>query len=373
MAQRQFKSTDTSAWPYKYGNGSGGAVSASTATDAPIDSACTGTDGATSLTATNASFAAGQVIIIDQTRGTGANSDPSWELNMIQSYVSGTITTVLPLTHTYNSGAQVIVADQLSSFDLNGATLTAKAWDGSVGGLLVRLVNGRFFGTGTINLASKGFRGATGRAANGAGKQGEGYAGDRDNESSATNGSGAGGGTNNNGAGAGGGNSASGGTGSGGSGSTGGLSAGNASLTIFSMGGGGSSGSNQSGSGLSGDAGEGGAKLLIIAKTIDVSGMTIALTGGNGATSTGSDGSPGPGGGGAGGSALLKGQTITLGTNAVTALGGSGASGGGNTSGAGANGRIHADYSGTISGTTNPTIDSTQDFILVDSSMLALF
>jgi len=44
---------------YGFGNGSDGALSISAdTTDAPIDSACTGTSGSTTLSATNASFAA---------------------------------------------------------------------------------------------------------------------------------------------------------------------------------------------------------------------------------------------------------------------------------------------------------------------------
>ncbi len=365
MAQRQFRTDDTSLWVDRYGAGGDGAISETTSTDAPIDSACTGTSGTTSLTATNASFAAGQIIVIDQTQGTGADVAPSWELNKIQSYIAGTITLSYPLTKTYTTGAQVLVVKQATSYSLNGATLTAKIWDGTVGGFIARLVNGTFNGTGTITLVSKGFIGDDGRGPNGVGDTGEGYPGPKLASTTAANGNGGGGGPNNNEAAAGGGNGAVGGNNNNNN-SNGGLAAGNASLTIFSMGGGGGSGSNQSGAGLSGAGGQGGAKLLIIAKTVDVSGMTITLTGGNGATSTGSDGSPGPGGGGAGGSALIKGQVVVLGTNKITASGGSGATGGGHTSGNGAVGRVHVDYSSSLSGTTTPTLDSSVDTVFND-------
>jgi hypothetical protein len=59
-------------------------------TETMIDSACTGTSAATSLTATNVSFAQGQVILIHQTQGTGAGT---WMRNTIQGYTAGTITT----------------------------------------------------------------------------------------------------------------------------------------------------------------------------------------------------------------------------------------------------------------------------------------
>src|SRR5438045_1091315 len=111
-----------------FGNSSDGTLSVSgSTTDAPIDSACTGTSGTTSLTATNASFAASQRVLIHQTRGTGVGN---WELNTIASYVAGTITTVSPLANTYASGAQVLVVKQHSGVTISG-TLTAKAWTGT--------------------------------------------------------------------------------------------------------------------------------------------------------------------------------------------------------------------------------------------------
>lgn len=374
MAQRQFRSDDTSLWIERYGLGTLGAVTETTRTDAPIDSAITGTSGTASCVGTNASFVAGQLVYIEQSRG-GTGSDVNHEFNVITGYATGAVTLKYPLTNTYTTGAQLIVIDQNRTWNLNGATLTAKAWDGSVGGVIIRFASQSISGSGTIALTGKGFRGATGRAANGGGKQGEGYAGTRDTESAATNGSGAGGGTNNNGAGAGGGNGAVGGTGTGGSGSLGGLVSGNAALTSSYMGGGGSSGSNQSGAGTSGVGGSGGGKILLFAPSIDISGMTgISINGGAGAASTGSDGSPGPGGGGAGGSGVIKGQRIVLGTAVMTATGGASASGGGNTSGTGGVGRIAVYYSQTVSGTTSPAYDSNLDLVLNDlSSMLIMF
>ena len=68
---------------YNFGNGSDGAATLS-GTDAPVDSSCSGTSATTSLSATNGSFAANQVILIHQTRGSGVGQ---WEINIIQSYV----------------------------------------------------------------------------------------------------------------------------------------------------------------------------------------------------------------------------------------------------------------------------------------------
>ena len=62
-----------------FGDGSDGdLVVSSNTTDNPIDASCSGSSGSTSLSATNTSFSAGQMVRIDQTRGTGAGN---WEKN----------------------------------------------------------------------------------------------------------------------------------------------------------------------------------------------------------------------------------------------------------------------------------------------------
>jgi hypothetical protein len=59
-----------------FGDGSDGSLTISVdTTEAPIDSACTGTERNYSLTATNVSFALGQVILIHQTQGTNAGQN----------------------------------------------------------------------------------------------------------------------------------------------------------------------------------------------------------------------------------------------------------------------------------------------------------
>lgn len=378
MASTQFKSTDTTPWWLKYGNGSDGAYSSSgSATDAPVDSSCSGTVDTTSLSATNASFANGKPILIHQSRGTGAGA---WELNQIASYTAGTIITVSPLKNTYTdsgaSQAQVIQLKQYSSFAQNsGHTLTAKAWNGNVGGIIAFLCNGNVSGSGTITLAGAsavdnsggapgvgiGFRGgqATKLANNQTAYCGEGTSGATTQQNSA-NGNGGGGGINGtdvniSAGGGGGGNGAAGQTAqqfSQGTAGVGGSAAGTASLTtaVFGGGGGGSSRHDYD----PGGGGAGAGFLLMIGRNLDVSSMTINLNGGNGSTAHGY------GGGGAGGSCLLKTQTATLGTNKITASGG----GGGGTGGAGAVGRIHLDYLVSYTGTTTPTIDVTQDYSL---------
>lgn len=371
MAQRQFRTDDTSLWNERFGDGSDGALTISAdTTDAPIDSACSGTSGATSLTATNASFAANQIILIHQTRGTGAGN---WELNKIQSYTAGTITTSYSLINTYGTGAQVLVLKQYSDVTVNsGKTLTAKAWNETVGGIVGLLCNGTITISGTVSASEKGYVYPTAVSNQSAGKYGEGTAGQAGIVSTSANGNGGGGGGYSSGvfaAGAGGGGNASAGTngtgGSGVSGGTGGNSAGSANLTTMVFGGGGGGGAAGNNS-TGGTNGRGSGLIFFAAKIINVTGSVVA----NGATGGNASGdNAGGGGGGAGGSIIFKFQTGSLGSNLVTASGGSGGSKvglqGGN-GGAASTGRIHVDYSVSLSGTTTPTLDYAIDSIYGD-------
>jgi hypothetical protein len=365
----------------RFGNSSDGAYSPSTGTDAPIDSACTGTINTTSLLATNGSFAAGQLILIHQTRGAGAGQ---WELNKISSYIAGTITTKYKLTYGYISGAQVLVMPQYASGNIaGGVTLTGKAWNGTVGGIYAKFGNGTFTVPGSLVGSGIGFRGGVGgnRDQPVAGQSGESDLGigqqvSGDNTNSATNGPGGQGGHGQSGGGTA--------LGGGGGGHTnagshvdvsiagGTASSDTANLTIMLFGGGGGGGGAAPGEDNPKDYGQlggnSGGMILIIAKTIIITGSmpTAGLSGANSAHPSFEEGG---GGGGSGGSILLKGQTIILGSNLVTSLYGNGGAGSKSyqSGGNGSVGRIHADYSTSISGTTNPSIDSTQDRTLADS------
>jgi len=398
MAQRQFRSDDTDKWKYGFGSGSAGNGSINTSTDAPIDSACSGTSGTTSLTATNASFATGQLILIHQTRGTGAGN---WELNKIASYTAGTITTVHSLCNTYtNSGAsvaQVIVMTEYNDLTINsGQTFTAKAWNGTVGGIIAKFVKSTFTVAGTVSLAGQVSSGRTGGAgigfrggnnpssygANEASMTGESPTGASIQQNGA-NGAGGGGAHTNGVAGGGGGggshatNGATGGEQSGGSGGQAATtSLGTAALTTMLFGGaGGGAIWYQGASAAVTGGGGGGGIVLIIAKSITVTG-SITVAGGTSAASTYATG-----GGGAGGSCLIKCQTATLGTNLITATGGvppTPTEGGFVTckGGNGGSGRIHIDYKTSYTGTTNPTLDVTQDATLdslASSNFFAFF
>lgn len=375
----------------RFGNGSNGASTiSSNTTDAPTDTTCTGTSGTTTLSATNAGFSANQVILIHQTQGTGAGN---WELNVISSYSAGTITTKYNLANTYGSGAQVVVVQQLSSLTINeGSTLTGDAWDGNRGGLLVRLVNGTITISGTISVNGStgkteteggtgaygvGYRGGNGNlSASEWAYQGESITGLGHNSGSAHDtGGGAGwvktGSVGCQGVGGGGGNGSEGSVGltAGGAnaaGGNGGNTGGNATLTSILFGGGGGGAAETTGSATFSDGGGGGAGggiVILIGKTIVVTGA-ITANGGQGGTTAGGW----MAGCGAGGSILLKGQNITLGTTKVTATGGAGSQGG-----SGGNGRIHVDYSTSLTGTTTPTLDSAQSSLFFDGGGGALF
>lgn len=373
-----------------FGDGSDGPLTiSSNTTEAPIDSACTGTSGTQSLSATNASFAAGQVILIHQSQGTNAGQ---WERNTIQGYTAGTITTGTPLLGTYTTGAQVRVLKQHTNVTVNaGFTYTAKAWNAStkVGGILSFLYNGTLTRDGNISANACGFTG--GRPGNvfgnnATGEQGENAQGGTQGQSNSAISNGGGGGavraTNEQGNGGGGG--ANGFVGedgifanypssqTGGRGFGGGV-VGSADLTTMLFGGGGGGGGyGDSGSVSSSDGvgGRGGGIIFITGVSLPAGTGTITANGQNGASSLLDQG---PGGGGGGGSILLKIQTADLGTSLVTAnagVGGNANEGGQPYTGNGGAGRIHADYLTSIAGTTSPTLNSTQDNTLVTTTTI---
>lgn len=379
MAQRQFRTDDTSLWLDRFGNGSAGAVTESApTTDGSQRTTATGTSGNSTLTVGSGSgFSDGDLIFIHQTRGTGAGN---WELNKITSGASGTSWTLAyTLCNTYASGAQVGKLAQYSSYTINnGVTFSSANWDGSTGGVIFILASQSITVTGTISANSAGYRGASAVGAGDVdGKQGEGYSAAHDTTSISANTVGGGGGWSGalhggfgGGGGGGGGHSAtaSGGghggtTGSGGTAGTIGQDV--AALTTMHFGGGGGSGGHQYGSGVSGAGGRGAGAVILISRNITVTGA-ISCNGGTGGNAT--DGDAGGGGGGGGGAIILKGQSLTLGSSLLTATNGNGGTytGSGGNGGAGATGRIHADYSTLLSGSTSPALDSSVDVIFID-------
>lgn len=374
-----------------FGDGSDGALTiSSNTTEAPIDSSCSGSSGAFTLSATNASFAAGQVILIHQSRGTGAGT---WQRNKIVSYTAGTITLQDALNATYtdsgSSQAQVRVLKQHTDVTIDsGDTYTAKAWGGNVGGILGFIASGTVTVSGTISAngnagavgdpgaggAGIGFRGGTGEKNSGQSTQGEGTSGAGSAGSTLANGNGGGAGvvtgSSKGASGGGGGHGASGSNGTSNDPNqtpgAGGSSAGSADLTTMVFGGGGGGGNNDGGD-TSGGGGGGGGIIFIAGVTLVVTGA-ITSNGGAGGSSTPAI-EQADGAGGAGGSILLKTQTATLGGGLITATGGAG---GTDHGGAGAVGRIHLDYLTSFTGTTSPSLNSAQDNNLVTTTTYQL-
>lgn len=362
-----------------FGAGTDGSLTiSSNTTEAPIDSTAIGTAGTQTLTATNVSFAVGQVILIHQSQGTGSGQ---WERNTIQGYTAGTITLGSPLIGTYGTGAQVRVLKQYTSVTVNtGVTWTAKAWTGTVGGILAFLATGILTVTGTISATGQGFAGGAsvgpvGSQANGL--QGVGTTGTGGN-SIASNGNGGGAGSTvvnamANGAGAGGGGNAStGGSGastSQGTGGNGGVPSGANDLSTMTFGGGGGSGGVPGDStSVSGAGGAGGGIIFPSAVTITITGSIVSngTVGANGTTNAGACG------GGAGGSINLKCQTASLGAGLITALAGAGGTppGAGGAGGAGSVGRIAIAYLTSYTGTSTPTINAILDNTLVTTTTM---
>jgi len=369
-ATRSYK-FDIAGVSASFGSGSDGAliISADT-TEAPIDSACTGTISTNSLSATNASFTTGQIILIHQTQGTGAGL---YERNEIASYTAGTITLVNSLSRTFTAGAQVRVLKQYTNVTINsGKTYTAKAWNGTVGGILAFLCNGTLTVTGSIYGTGCGFRGPSGDA--GIDKypalSGEGTSGVSVRQTAANGNAGGGGGgigaLDAQGGGGGGSNGTQGTSGTMGQGDTPGSpgsTSGNSQLTTLTFGGAGGAGARGQRDTAGGAGGNGGAIIFIYASNIATITGSVVSGGANGLQQVNTANDSGAGGAGAGGSILIKTITADIGTLKITTPGGTGgaASGSAGAGGNGGAGRIHVDYYTSVTGTTTPTLDSTQD------------
>ena len=302
-----------------FGDGSDGPITFSSNTtfnppaDAVVDSA---SSRGTTLTLSSVSgvFQAGQKILIHQTRGTGAGS---WELNTVQSYALGNKVTVTPLAHSYMtsgaSAAQVLVVPQYTNVTVNnGVTVSAKAWNGSVGGILALLASGTLTVTGTISAngatasnnnvgTGGGFRGGIGGVEGGTvgGQSGEsdlgvGSQGGPDSNGPA-NGSGGMGGLGRPGGGVanGGGGAGHGAAGTGSIGGAGGAAGGSASqdptdLTTMLFGAGGGGGGKapaNTGNSPGGAGGNGAGIVFLLGTTTSVTG-SIVSNGGNGGDRT---------------------------------------------------------------------------------------
>lgn len=366
-----------------FGDGSDGPLTiSSNTTDAPHDANASGNVSEDTMTFTNASAslatAIGKPVLIHQTRGSGAGT---WQRNTITAVTgttSGSIELETPLNTTYGGSGtvcQIIILKQYTDVTISSSfTLTAKAWDGSKGGILKFLATGTLNVPGTISATGKGFRGGTGNRGSSSdytGQSGEGTAGAAVDGQQSANGNGGGGGTISGGTGkaggAGGSNGTAGVAGSNGGGGQPGGSPGSLSgstdLSSLTFGGGGGQGAYFSGNSPT-TAGIGGGIVFLVAVNMVVTGSIVSngTVGGNASSGAGASG------GGCGGSILGKCQTGSFGTNLLSCIGGAGgaASFSDAAGGAGGIGRIHVDYYDTISGTSlYPTLDATQDSSLV--------
>lgn len=369
-----------------FGNGIDGDLTISTNTTQSLTvQSCSGTSGSNTLTLASGAFNDGDVVLIHQTRGTGAGQ---WEINRV---VSGggttTLTLQFPLTYTFedsgNSQAQVIKIPMYNNVTINsGVTLTANGWDGDKNGFVVFAAKGKTIIGGTINnkgsdrsysgmggnwvypVIGGGFRGGGSRdQINSFGFQGEGIAGAGGQSPYANgNGGGAGGGNAYYNAGGGGGHATPGNsaTGSDSTNGAGGGTAGTPDLTSMVFGGGGGGATGTAGSNHSSGA-NGGGIVAIFCKDLLVTGA-ITVNGGNNSLTNYRE----AGGGGAGGSVLIVCETANLGNGLITAIGGDVYDTENEKGGDGGLGRIAIHHSKTISGSTNPTFSDVLDPTLIE-------
>jgi hypothetical protein len=261
----------------------------------------------------------------------------------------------------------------------SGGTLTANAWDGSSGGVVVFRATGTVTvnSGGAINADNLGYRGGSLNQPDLAQPsfQGESRSGGLDNRSqSANDGAGGGGyadgdndGTTCAGGGGGGSYGTAGGTATQSCGSRNGVGGGTYGIadltTIFYGSGGGSGGHDIDTADRSGGpGGAGGGMVFITADTVTVSGTgTISANGADGGAGEGARWIGGAGG--SGGSIMIQADSATLGSALVTATGGiDGANDGVNMttylSGDGGDGRIRIEVDlANLSGSTDPAYD----------------
>ncbi len=105
-------------------------------------------------------FAVGDLVLLHQTQGT--SNVGKWEYNYI-SAISGTNWTLsTPLAYAYSSTAGKAQAVRVFQYQdvtvASGGTLSAPAWDGSKGGVLVFVASGTVSIAGQVTMLGKGYR-----------------------------------------------------------------------------------------------------------------------------------------------------------------------------------------------------------------------
>jgi hypothetical protein len=327
--------------------------------------------GATTITVSDTSgFVVDDEILLIQIQNSSGGEAGTYEFKHISSIIGNDITLTSPLDNSYYSGSfdtvdatafQIVRVPQYTSVTIDsGSSITAPAWDGYTGGIVVfRAETVTINNGGSIDVSEKGYRGgAYGPNNNLDGYQGESYLG------KGIGGAGYGVGKMNNAGGGGsyicgGGGEYGGGatdsdpwTGSGDTYARKGVVYGTADLTkiFFGSGGGGQWNGNDPDPS---DGGDGGGIIIVYANLIVAptdSFLAIGETTNGiqyGSYSYGSSG-------GAGGSIFLHATTIQGGTNFCRATGGSGNHLPERDGGDGGVGRIHLDYA-ILDGTTTPS------------------
>lgn len=332
--------------------------------------------GASAVILSSASgFTAGDYVMITQTFGTGAGL---YEFQKIQTISSNTLNLAGTLTNAYqSSGAQVIKVNEYHNVTVaSGGNWNVSGWDGTKGGILVAFLNGGLTlqSGGTITASTVGFSGGAGAPQFGAtcGTQGNGTPG-TGSAGSGANGNSGGGGCqgvgNDTDSGGGGGNSSSGGSGSAngaGSGGTGGALSGSATMStsIFFGGAGGGAQCNTGSCGAS-SGGTGAGIILLVSASTTVSAGTFTAVGGDTGSCPASGGASG--GSGAGGSVRLPVRlNITLGSTISAVNGTPGSALCGRTGGTGSTGRVATVSGVTVTGTSNPTIDTSSTDVVTN-------
>jgi hypothetical protein len=294
--------------------------------------------------ATTSNLATGDEVLVIQMTGDNAGS---YEFHKITTVTTNTSVTLDDtLTHNYTkdstSSGQIVEVPQFTDVTITGGNLTAPAWNGSIGGIIIFRATGTFScqSNNCINAAGIGYRGGT-SLETGSAKQGENVSGSQTGSNS-HNFNGGGGGSRST-------------AGSGGGGGAGyisstagsGTSPGGAARPVMPMnmsrlfmgGGGGAGGDDSDVAGVDGGAGGTGGGILYIEATKVLVGSSgrIDTSGNNGSNGASNDG--GGGGGGAGGAAWIRANQMDL-LNSLTSrtIGAGGGGNGGTASGTGAAG-----------------------------------
>ena len=269
----------------------------------------------------------------------GASNTGTYEFLHVGSVTGNTVYFTTPKVHFYGAnptddsnigttaGQQIVMLMRVPNYrnvTVTG-TLTASAWNGLTGGLVVFRASGTMSGAGTVVVDALGYRGGGGN--------GEGYGGGSQ---------GAPGHYNNDAYGGGGGYGTTGTTSSSAGSGAGGVTYGDPLLNTLFLGSAGGGGGTYKAGGQSHpgcNGGNGGGILLIAGQTINFTG-TLSANGGPSCIGGGWT----PGGSGAGGSIRVEGNTISLNATAN----------GNTTNIPGGQGRIAVYYQNSFSGSLNP-------------------